>query len=448
MHGGYPVRETDLSALGAALRVALASPYSDFYRKRLQGVDLGPDFPASADVWRRLPFLRKEDITQVSLWERTFVPREDIFTVRYTGGTSGKATLLTPRRTFGHYGRAAARAGARRMLAFVNAAYMSEMARRQEGTLVINCNYPDVNEQYALSAALAARLRADSLLIFPSTAADLAPYLRCVGALERIKVLEFTGERASPAQEAAVRRLYPGAVIVQNYSASEWNGTFGESCAYALSQGLMSFHIDHEHFFSEFIEPESGEPADPRAGPAELVISSLRSDQPFPLVRYKTGDLLAVEEERCPCGEPTPRFRAAGRVEVERTRIFSIEFSLDAVERALSAAPELAPEDFEIEYLEAVRAEGYAHGLRIHARLRTGGVDLARAARAVEQKLKLSKTLSYAQGVREGLLLPLEIAQLLSPTRSAQGKRIRLRSAHGGVVPSHAAAVGGILPID
>ncbi len=42
----------------------------------------------------------------------------------------------------------------------------------------------------------------------------------------------------------------------------------------------------------------------------------------------------------------------------------------------------------------------------------------------------MSKAFTYAEGVQRGLLLPLEVGILLTPTRSSEGKRMRLIRTH------------------
>lgn len=415
-----------LHALGTVLRNLRNSPCSNFYRDRFSGLPHDSVFPGTLEAWQSLPLLAKEEISQAPLWERTFVPPEQVFIIRYTGGTSGKKTLLTPRRTFGAYGRASAMAGARRMLSFMAATFMSEALRREIGIKMIYCHFPDTPKTFALASRLAKDFAADSLFILPSTALELAPYLSSEGALSSIRVLEFSGERRSIAQEKALRQLYPDAAFVQNYSASEWNGTFGESCSYAIQEKLMSFHIDHHFFFSEFIDPDTGNAADLRRGPGELVISSLKSDQPLPLIRYRTGDLLEVETWSCPCGDPTPRFRYVERIDAERARLFSVEFSVDAIEQALAACPELKAEDFEAHYIEGEKRTAYAHGLKLFVVPRGPSLDLAEIARKLEENVRITSVLTYREGVKSGLLLPLEVAILNAPMHSSVGKRIRL----------------------
>lgn len=415
--------EAQLEALRAVLRHVLASPYSDFYRKRLAERSLAPQFPRNIEDWQSLPFVTKDEIAESPIWERTYIPHGEVYSIRYTGGT--KKRLITPRRTFGQYGKAAALGGATRMITFFGAVFMSELSRRQLGINTLTCYLPNSPETYAFTVALAKRFGADSLMLLPSAAIEFAPYVEAAGLLSAIKVLELCGERCSPAQAQALRRLYPSAVLVQNYSASDWNGTFGESCTYAIHNKLLSFHIDHEFFFSEFVHPQAQIPVDPSDMPAELVISSLTTDQPFPVIRYRTGDLLAVEDAHCPCGDPTPRFKHMGRVSLDEMKLFGGTFSLNFVEEALAACPLVRPEDFEVQYLQQSIRGVQTTGLRVLVLPKTTDTDLSEVARSLEATLRLGNGRTYGEEVRQDLLLPLEVGILRVPTRTQAGKRVR-----------------------
>jgi len=417
-------KQAPLSALEEVFHWVTENPYSDFYRRYLGAFLQKPGFPKSVEEWQVLPFLTKDKIAEVPVWERTFIPHDEVYTIRYTGGT--KKRLFTPRRTFGKYGKAAALGGATRMITFFSSLFMSEAERRRAGIMLLTSFVPETHEELMFAATLAKLFAVDSLMHLPSLAIDVAPYLAAVGIIDSIKVVELCGERCSPAQIEALRRLYPQAVLVQNYSASDWNGTFGESCSHAIKTGLSSFHIDREFFYSEFINPRTAVSVMPSDVPAELVITSLTTDQPFPVIRYRTGDLLAIEEAHCPCGDPTPRFKHMGRVSAEETRLFGGDFSLDFVEEALAASPQVFPEDFEVQYIEQMTSTGHIKGLRVLILPKAAPVDLEALARSLEGRLHIGKTALYGEGVRQGLLLPLEVGILREPTRTIEGKRIRL----------------------
>ena len=73
----------------------------------------------------------------------------------------------------------------------------------------------------------------------------------------------------------------------------------------------FTMHTMDEHVILETIHPETLEPV---SGEGELVITSLIS-RPMPVIRYRTGDMVTLSEEPCPCG------RSLGRITISGGRI-------------------------------------------------------------------------------------------------------------------------------
>ena len=67
-------------------------------------------------------------------------------------------------------------------------------------------------------------------------------------------------------------------------------------------QGL---HISEDHFFAEVIDPAAGQ-AVPTGEAGELVLTTLTT-RAFPLVRFRTGDLVRFLPGECPCGRTMAR---------------------------------------------------------------------------------------------------------------------------------------------
>jgi phenylacetate-CoA ligase len=72
-------------------------------------------------------------------------------------------------------------------------------------------------------------------------------------------------------------------------------GAWGFSCDYG--RGL---HLNEAEFIFEVIDPVTGEPLAP-GQPGELVITNL-GRWGFPVIRYRTGDMVRISREKCPCG--------------------------------------------------------------------------------------------------------------------------------------------------
>jgi phenylacetate-CoA ligase len=73
----------------------------------------------------------------------------------------------------------------------------------------------------------------------------------------------------------------------------------------------FTMHTTDEHVILETIDPETLKPTD---GEGELVVTSLIS-RVMPVIRYRTGDIVTLSNEPCPCG------RSLGRITISGGRI-------------------------------------------------------------------------------------------------------------------------------
>jgi len=69
-----------------------------------------------------------------------------------------------------------------------------------------------------------------------------------------------------------------------------------------------TMHTIDEHVILETIDPETLEPTD---GEGELVTTSLIS-RVMPIIRYRTGDIVTLSDEPCPCGRSLDRLTITG----------------------------------------------------------------------------------------------------------------------------------------
>ncbi len=116
----------------------------------------------------------------------------------------------------------------------------------------------------------------------------------------------FGGEPCSAAMRAEIEeRLRIRAT--DNYGLSEvmGPGVAGEcDCACGL-------HVNEDHLLLEVVDPASGEPLE-HGEEGELVITTLTKEA-FPLLRYRTHDLTALDTARCECGRTLTRMARVRR---------------------------------------------------------------------------------------------------------------------------------------
>ncbi|MCT4655527.1 MAG: hypothetical protein N4A65_06935 [Cohaesibacter sp.] len=95
-----------------------------------------------------------------------------------------------------------------------------------------------------------------------------------------------------------------------NFGVSDVFSNFASQCAHDTRLHFLG----HDVLYPELIEPESGQNLPMEAGQhGELVLTHLIKECQ-PLVRFRTGDIIAIDEtEPCSCGRTGMRFRVIGR---------------------------------------------------------------------------------------------------------------------------------------
>ncbi len=99
-------------------------------------------------------------------------------------------------------------------------------------------------------------------------------------------------------------------------------------------------HVFEDHFIPEIIDPDTGEPL-PYGEKGELVFTTITKEA-FPVIRYRTKDISALNPEPCKCGRTHVRMeRISGRtddmliirgVNVFPSQIESVLLDIEAVE--------------------------------------------------------------------------------------------------------------------
>jgi len=140
-------------------------------------------------------------------------------------------------------------------------------------------------------------------------------------------------------------------------------------------------HLHASELFCEFLDPESGEPAEP-GGIGEIVATQL-GPRALPLVRYAPGDAFRLYAEPCPCGDPAPRIAFVGQVGVIR-KIKGVLIHPAQVHKVVSTFPELGRFQIVVDQPEGQRYD--------RAVLRVASLhepaDRAALSRSLAEKLK------------------------------------------------------------
>jgi phenylacetate-CoA ligase len=301
------LRQIQSSELSRVLRHAASQ--TPYYSELFRTLKLAPEAIRSPEDLARLPLLEKQ----------TLLARGPEFQAAgignvanyFTGGTTG-TTLLIPidaasrQRNYAFFSRALSWAGvegargatfagrpvvpgdcprpsvvwrwnpAMRNRLFSTYHLSPENARAYSTAL---CRYaPDYIDSYPSAVAILASLLAESRLPAP-----------------QVRAVITSSETLTSSQRDLIEQVF-GARVYDQYGSTE-------QAAWITQCERGTYHVHPEYGIVEILRP-TGDPA--RAGETgEIVCTSFTNDA-FPLIRYRTGDLAIAGEHGCACGRHFP----------------------------------------------------------------------------------------------------------------------------------------------
>ena len=306
------LRELQLTRLRTTAEHVLAHQPFGAKKLRAAGIDSPADIRTLDDV-SRVAFTGKADLREHYPFGLLAVPRQQIARFHASSGTHGKPTVV------GYTGRdldtwtelmarCMTGAGVRPGMLVHNAnAYGLFTGGHgfHQGAERIGATVLPVSGGFtARQALLLADLGAQVLVSTPSYALAIAQALSESGVGPDELALElglFGGEPWTEPMRAEIEGAL-GLNALNFYGLSEM---CGPGVAAECLQERSGLHVHEDHFLIEVIDPQDGRHVAP-GDPGELVFTTLTKEA-LPLIRYRTGDIGRVIEEKCACGRTTAR---------------------------------------------------------------------------------------------------------------------------------------------
>jgi len=134
-------------------------------------------------------------------------------------------------------------------------------------------------------------------------------------------------EGIDPAKDLAINKIIvagePGGSIKSTREAIEtlWNAKvydfYGLSDIFGANAGMCieqeGLHLSEDHNLLEVLDPETLEPVS-EGERGEMVLTTLKK-RARPMIRFRTGDIVTVNKERCNCGRTHARINIQGRID-------------------------------------------------------------------------------------------------------------------------------------
>lgn len=285
--------------------------YNPFYQKKLEGLNLPLK---TMDQFRKLPFTYKQELVEDQekfppYGQNHSYPVEKYVRYHQTSGTTGRPLkILDTEESWNWWAECWTKvyrsAGVTEedvlFLAFHFGPFIGFWAAyegaKKMGALVIPGG--GQSSEQRLQAILEHGVTV--LLCTPSYAlhlAEVAKQNQLDLYASKVRIIICAGEPGAsiPSVRRQIEEAW-GAKLYDHVGMTEM-GAYGFSCS--EQRGI---HVNEEEFILEVIDPSTGSPV--REGErGELVLTNL-GRWGYPLIRYRTGDLVIYSQEKCPCGHP------------------------------------------------------------------------------------------------------------------------------------------------
>ncbi|MCA1647288.1 MAG: phenylacetate--CoA ligase [Chloroflexi bacterium] len=317
-------------------------------RIRQTGLRTAAEISALDDL-RRLPFTRKTDLREHYPFGLFAVPREQVVRIHASSGTRGKPTVVGYTRAdldvwAEVMARTLAMAGVQPGMVVHNAygyGLFTGGLGFHMGAEKMGCTVVPMSGGMSLRQVLMLEdLGAEVLCCTPSYALNIAQTLADQGVSAKrlnLKVGIFGAEPwTAEMRQEIERQLSIRAVNV--YGLSE---IVGPGVAAECAEARQGMHIQEDHFLAEVIDSQTEQPCAP-GEEGELVLSTLTKEA-LPMLRYRTGDISALDPTPCVCGRTSVRMaRVRGRFD-DMLIIRGVNLYPSEVERVLLGVGEVAP---------------------------------------------------------------------------------------------------------
>jgi phenylacetate-CoA ligase len=392
---GYQSREETRQLQMEQLQMTLNRAYFnvDFYRRRMDVLQLLPEDFATLDDFRHFPFTTRLDLAEHYPYGLFAEPLKSIVRLKI----SNPAWLDRHRPIVVGFTRHDVAMWQSLVVRLYRQLGITERDIVQvafnfslfPGAFTFNHAVETLGATLAPSATVSATLQLQIMQDFRSTvlATTAAFALHMVDTMERQSLnasslhLRLVLLGPDPLAEITRRRLESvfGVPVFGLYGVNEMvePGVAGECTA---QDGL---HLAEDQFLAEIVHPTTGEPVMP-GHEGELVLTTLTAEA-YPLVRYRSGDITVLRETPCSCGRTSARLAPILRRTDNRISIRGIPLYPEQVEALLHGIDPLL-DDFR---LVVYTSYGVGEQLEIHL-VRSSSQDFPGGSRS--QYLDLARS--------------------------------------------------------
>ena len=319
----------------------------EFYRKKMQAVDLMPGDIKNIEDISKLPFTTKDDLRDNYPFGLFAVPNSEIVRIHASSGTTGKATVVGyTRRDLDIWAECVARCLTMAnvgkddiiQIAYGYGLFTGGLGAHNGAEKIGATVVPMSTGNSKKLTTMMIDFGATAIACTPSYLLHISEVLAEEKLLDQIK-LKSAICGAEPWTEKMRHEIETRLNIkaYDIYGLSEVMGP-GVACDCEYHRGL---HVCEDHFYPEVLNSATLTAVAP-GETGELAFTTLTKEG-IPLIRYRTKDLTSIDYEPCECGRTSARIsRFKGRVD-DMLIIRGVNVFPSQIEAALIEVEEVTP---------------------------------------------------------------------------------------------------------
>ena len=320
---------------------------SEFFRERMKSAGLTPDDINSFEDFRKVPFMRKSDLRDHypdGLFVRSY---DDLVRIHVSSGTTGKPTVVGyTKNDLDNWTESLARGmtsfGMSRKDMMQNCHGYGlftgglgvHYGAERIGATVLPTSTGNTSRQIQLIRDLPVTVIAGT----PSYMFHIADVCDQMGIdIRRDTKLKLAIAGGEPWSESMRVKLQErtGIHVHNCYGASEFYGPMFLEC-----EKQCGLHVWADLCYMEILDKDGNPCKDGERG--EIVVTMLKKEA-FPLIRYKIGDISALDWTPCACGRTHPRLmRISGRTD-DMLVVRGVNVFPSQIESVIGELPFLSP---------------------------------------------------------------------------------------------------------
>ncbi|MGI6152761.1 MAG: phenylacetate--CoA ligase family protein [Christensenellaceae bacterium] len=382
------------------------------YKKKFDSIGLKPEHIKLLKDIQKIPLTTKDDLRENYPYDMVAVPMKDVVRVHASSGTTGNPTVVAyTKNDLEMWSDIVAR------VVYAAGVHPHDIAQisfgyglftggfglhyglEKAGVTVIPISSGNTERQLKIMQDFQSTV----LISTPSYALYMGETAQKLGVdfdKMKLRIGLFGGEGHTKEMQKQIEK-YLHILDTENYGLSEVVGP-GYSGECYIQNGM---HIAEDHFYSEVIDPDTGEVL-PIGEKGELVITSLTKEA-LPILRYRTKDITSLDDTPCKCGRTSMRMmKTSGRTD-DMMIIRGVNVFPSQIEEVIMAMEEVAPHYEIVLYTEN-------HLDKIEVKVEVADPELVTsyaALEALEERIKHNIYTMLNMNVKVTLVQPQSLAR-------------------------------------